>query len=93
MIASLSGVRAVRPASGPLNLILQGREVGTRSNATEIAFAGAAGSGRDWAAFVARFAGPAARFAVVVANLVQPFPGASRWRTSSRVESRASLCL
>ncbi|HQX47547.1 MAG TPA: hypothetical protein PK681_01565 [Steroidobacteraceae bacterium] len=47
MIASLSGVRAVRPASGPLNLILQGREVGTRSNATEIAFAGAAGDVPD----------------------------------------------
>lgn len=47
MIASLSGVRAVRPATGPLNLILKGREVGTTSNATEIAFAGAAGDVPD----------------------------------------------
>lgn len=47
MIASLSGVQAVRPASGPLNLILAGREVGTCSNATELAFAGAAGDVPD----------------------------------------------
>lgn len=47
MIASLSGVQAVRPATGPLNLILQGREVGTCSNATELAFAGAAGDVPD----------------------------------------------
>ena len=47
MIASLSGVRAVRPTTGPLNLILKGREVGTTSNATEIAFAGAVGDVAD----------------------------------------------
>ena len=47
MIASLSGVRAVRPTTGPLNLILKGREVGTTSNATEIAFAGAVGDVPD----------------------------------------------
>lgn len=47
MIASLSGVRAVRPATGPLNLVLEGREVGTCSNATEIAFEGAAGDVPD----------------------------------------------
>ncbi len=47
MIASLSGVRTVRPTTGPLNLILKGREVGTTSNATEIAFAGAVGDVPD----------------------------------------------
>lgn len=43
MIASLSGVSVLRPATGPLNLILLGREAGTAATATEIAFAGAAG--------------------------------------------------
>jgi hypothetical protein len=47
MIASLSGVRALRPATGPLNLILLGQEVGTVANATEVAFAGAAGEVPD----------------------------------------------
>jgi hypothetical protein len=47
MIASLSGVRALRPATGPLNLILLGREVGTCSSATEVAFAGAVGDVPD----------------------------------------------
>ena len=47
MIASLSGVQALRPVTGPLNLVLQGREVGTCSNATEVAFAGAAGDVPD----------------------------------------------
>lgn len=47
MIASLSGVRALRPATGPLNLILLGQEAGTAATATEIAFAGAAGEVPD----------------------------------------------
>ena len=47
MNVSLSGVQALRPAAGPLNLILQGREVGTCSNATEVAFAGAVGDVPD----------------------------------------------
>jgi len=47
MIASLSGVRVLRPAAGPLNLILLGREAGTAAAATEIAFAGAAGAVAD----------------------------------------------
>lgn len=47
MIASLSGVRALRPAAAPLNLILLGREAGTCSTATEIAFAGARGDVPD----------------------------------------------
>lgn len=41
MIAGLSTVRVLRPATGPLNLILRGREVGTAASATELAFAGA----------------------------------------------------
>ena len=47
MNVSLSGVQALRPAAGPLNLILQGREVGTCSNATEVAFVGAVGDVPD----------------------------------------------
>lgn len=47
MFVSISSVRAERPATGPLNLILVGREVGTCSNATELAFAGAAGDVPD----------------------------------------------
>ena len=47
MIVCLSGVEAVRPATGPLNLLLQGREVGTCSNATELAFEGARGDVPD----------------------------------------------
>lgn len=47
MIASLSGARVLRSAAGPLNLILLGREAGTPSTATEIAFAGAAGDVPD----------------------------------------------
>ena len=47
MIASLSGVSVLRPAAGPLNLILLGKEAGTAAAATEIAFAGAAGAVAD----------------------------------------------
>lgn len=47
MIASLSGVRVLRPATGPLNMILLGQEAGTAAAATEIAFAGAAGEVPD----------------------------------------------
>ncbi|MGE0582636.1 MAG: hypothetical protein AB7P31_10975 [Steroidobacteraceae bacterium] len=47
MIVSLSGVQALRPTTGPLSLVLLGREVGTCSNATEIAFAGAVGDVPD----------------------------------------------
>lgn len=47
MLFCLSSVQTLRPASGPLNLVLRGREVGTCSNATELAFAGAAGDVPD----------------------------------------------
>ncbi len=47
MIVCLSGVEVVRPATGPLNLLLQGREVGTCSIATELAFEGAKGDVPD----------------------------------------------
>jgi len=47
MIACLSGMRVLRPATGPLNMILLGQEAGTAATATEIAFAGAAGEVPD----------------------------------------------
>lgn len=47
MRASLSGVQVLRPAQGPLNLILVGREAGTPSTCTEIAFSHVAGDVPD----------------------------------------------
>lgn len=41
MIVGLSNVRVLRPATGPLDLVLLGEEVGTAAARTEVAFAGA----------------------------------------------------
>lgn len=41
MEAVLSDVRVLRASRGPLNLLIQGREVGTSAIRTEVAFSGA----------------------------------------------------